>query len=126
MIKKITLTAILGLCLVSCGDKLVPVREDAVKPAVITEETPHDTDDPSIWINPDDATKSVIIGTDKDTDGALYMYDLNGKIIKKSITLKRPNNVDVAYGISIAGIKVDVAVTTERENKKIRILISVI
>jgi 3-phytase len=26
-----------------------------------------------------DTSKSIIIGTDKDTDGGLYAFDLNGK-----------------------------------------------
>jgi 3-phytase len=111
----------LSLFVVSCSNTLAPIRKDALKPAVVTQALPHDTDDPAIWINPDDATKSLIIGTDKDTDGALYAFDLNGKIIAKSEVLKRPNNVDIAYGLVIDGQKIDVAVTTERESKKIRI-----
>ena len=107
--------------LASCSNKLAPIQKNALKPAVVTEVLPHDTDDPAIWINPADATKSIIIGTDKDTDGGLYAFDLNGKIIAKSEVLKRPNNVDIAYGLVIDGKKVDVAVTTERENNSIRI-----
>jgi 3-phytase len=108
--------------LVACKDsKLAPVSKDAVQPTAVTQSLPHDTDDPAIWINPTDASKSIIIGTDKDTDGGLYAFDLNGKILKKSIPLKRPNNVDIAYGLLIEGKKVDIAVTTERENNKIRI-----
>ena len=106
---------------ISCGDKLAPVREDAIKPMVVTQPLPHDTDDPAIWIHPADATKSLVLGTDKDTDGGLYLYNLNGKIIKKSIVLKRPNNVDIAYGFILGGKKLDIAVTTERETNKIRI-----
>jgi 3-phytase len=117
--KKLALLSLLFL--ISCGDKLAPVREDALRPTVITQPLPHDTDDPAIWIHPTDPTKSLIIGTDKDTDGGLYVYDLDGKIIKKSEVLKRPNNVDVAYGLLINGKKVDIAVTTERESNKIRI-----
>lgn len=116
------LICVLGLLsIISCSDKLVPVRKDALKPVVTTQALPHDTDDPSIWINPNDASKSLIIGTDKDTDGGLYAFDLQGKIVGKSEVLKRPNNVDVAYGLMINGKKVDIAVTTERENNKIRI-----
>ncbi len=106
---------------ISCSTKLAAVREDALKPVVTTEQTLHDTDDPAIWINPEDNTKSLVIGTDKDTEGALYLYDLNGKILKKSIPLLRPNNVDIAYGLMINGKKTDIAVTTERLTNKIRI-----
>jgi 3-phytase len=113
---------LLSTLLIACkDDKLAPVAANAVKPTAVTQALPHDTDDPSIWIHPTDASKSIIVGTDKDTDGGLYAFDLNGKILKKSITLKRPNNVDIAYGLVIDGKKVDVAVTTERESNKIRI-----
>lgn len=120
--KSILAFFLLSTLLIACkDDKLAAVAPNAVKPTAVTEALPHDTDDPSIWIHPTDATKSIIIGTDKDTDGGLYAFDLNGKILKKSIPLKRPNNVDIAYGLLIDGKKIDVAVTTERESNKIRI-----
>jgi len=119
--KHIVAAVIAALTLNSCGSSLAPIRKDALKPVTVTQKLPHDTDDPAIWINPTDATKSIIVGTDKDTDGGLYAFDLNGKIIKKSIPLQRPNNVDIAYGLVINGKKVDVAVTTERETNSIRI-----
>lgn len=112
---------VLGIITISCNDKLAALQKDALPPTVVTQPTPHDTDDPAIWIHPTDATKSVIIGTDKDTDGGLYLYDLKGTILKKSITLKRPNNVDIAYGLKIGNSTVDIAVATERETNKIRI-----
>ena len=92
-----------------------------VQPAVITEQVNFDTDDPAIWINPQDASQSLIIGTDKETEGGLFVYDLNGKIVNKVPGLKRPNNVDVEYGFNFQGKKIDIAVTTERQQNKIRI-----
>jgi 3-phytase len=94
-----------------------------VKPVVVTDTVKHDTDDAAIWINPDDPSKSLIIGTDKDSDGALYVFDLNGKVIEEKTVrnLKRPNNVDVEYGLILNGKKVDIAVATERETNKIRV-----
>ena len=123
MKNKLTLALLFsGLLFTACkDDKLAPVAANAVKPTAVTEALPHDTDDPSIWIHPTDASKSIIVGTDKDTDGGLYAFDLKGKILKKSIPLKRPNNVDIAYGLIIDGKKVDIAVTTERESNKLRI-----
>ncbi|MGL2992592.1 phytase [Flavobacterium sp. TSSA_36] len=105
----------------SCSTSLAPLRKDGVKPTVVTETVLHDTDDPAIWIHPTDPKKSLVIGTDKDTDGGLYVFNLQGKIIKKSEAIKRPNNVDIAYGLTIDGVATDVAVTTERETNKIRI-----
>ena len=110
-----------SICLLSCREQFAPIAKNALKPSVITEVASHDTDDPAIWINPADPSESLVLGTDKDSDGALYLYDMNGKVLKKSIALKRPNNVDIAYGMMIEGLSTAIAVTTERESNKIRI-----
>ncbi|RYF47172.1 MAG: phytase, partial [Cytophagaceae bacterium] len=57
--------------------------QNVVKPVIITDTVRHDTDDPAIWINPADHTKSLIIGTDKDQDGGLYVFNLQGKIVQE-------------------------------------------
>ena len=64
-----------------------------------------------------------MIGTDKDADGALYVFDLNGKIIPDKVIrgLKRPNNADLAYGLVLNGKPTDVVITTERITHKLRI-----
>lgn len=110
----------LALGLSACS-QLAPVAENAVKPVVVTDAVTHDTDDPAIWINRADTMQSLVLGTDKDSDGALYAFDLNGKIVRKSVKLQRPNNVDIAYGLPLAGQPADIAVVTERETKKVRI-----
>ena len=71
---------ILTLLTLDCGEKRPQIADDAIVPLVVTERTKHDTDDPAIWIHPVDPSQSLIIGTDKDPDGALYVFDLNGKI----------------------------------------------
>lgn len=110
-----------AVLLSACQSQKATIKEDALKPAVITEEVGADTDDPAIWINPADPLKSLILGTDKATDGGLYAFDLEGKIVNKAGGLKRPNNVDIAYGLKINGIPTDIAVLTERETNSIRI-----
>ncbi|HVW58872.1 MAG TPA: phytase [Puia sp.] len=94
-----------------------------LKPTFITEMVEFDTDDPAIWINPDDRSKSLIIGTDKNEHGGLYVFDLDGKEVKdKTIKgLKRPNNVDIEYGLLLNGKPTDIAVVTERMTHKLRI-----
>lgn len=94
-----------------------------IKPAVITEAVKYDTDDPAIWVNKADPAKSLVIGTDKDADGALYVFDLNGKIVQDKVVrgLKRPNNVDLAYGLMLNGKPTDIAITSERMTHKLRI-----
>lgn len=105
----------------SCSSGLAPVAADAVVPTVVTEPTEFDTDDPAIWIHPTDPSQSLIVGTDKEVGGGLYVYDLAGKIVNKVTGLERPNNVDIAYGLDVNGTKVDVAITTERNAHKIRV-----
>lgn len=92
-----------------------------IKPVIVTDTVRHDTDDPAIWINPRDPSKSLIIGTDKDQDGGLYVFDLKGKIVRVIHGLKRPDNVDVAYGLKLNGKSTDIAVATERLTHKLRI-----
>jgi 3-phytase len=94
-----------------------------IKPRIVTEPVRHDTDDPAIWINRDDPSASLILGTDKDVDGALYVFGLDGRIHHDKVVrgLLRPNNVDVAYGVMVGGRRVDVAVVTERFANRLRV-----
>lgn len=119
--RKIGICLSLGALLVSCSEKLAPVAPDAIKPQVVTQPTPHDTDDPAIWVHPTTPSESLIIGTDKEVGGGLYVYDLKGKIVNKFVDMQRPNNVDVAYGMVIGDTLVDVAVVTERKSNQIRV-----
>lgn len=114
--------ALLCLPLAGCAKpgRTEPVP-GALKPRVITEPVNHDTDDPAIWVNPADPAKSLVIGTDKDTDGALYVFDLDGRIVQRVGGLKRPNNVDIVTGFALGGQVVDLAVTTEREEQRLRV-----
>ncbi|MEY3338771.1 MAG: 3-phytase precursor [Pseudomonadota bacterium] len=95
----------------------------ALKPRVISEPVRYDSDDPAIWINRTDPAKSLVLGTDKDADGALYAFGLDGKI-RHDLTVRalaRPNNVDVAYDVPLAGRKVDIAVVAERFAHRLRV-----
>lgn len=94
----------------------------AIKPRVITEPVKHDTDDPAIWINRANPAQSLVLGTDKNTDGALYVWGLDGKIHHDKVVrgIVRPNNVDIAYDVMIGGKKTDIAVLTERYAHRLR------
>ncbi len=96
---------------------------DARIPVIVTEPVKYDSDDPAIWIDSSDPSKSLVLGTDKEEDGALYVFDLQGKIVELKVvrSLKRPNNVDVEYGLLLGGKSTDIAVVTERFTHKIRI-----
>jgi len=97
--------------------------EPQLSPRVVTEPVRYDTDDPAIWINPADPAASLILGTDKDADGALYVFDLQGRVVQDKVVrgLLRPNNVDIAHGVLLGGERVDVAVVSERYAKRLRI-----
>jgi 3-phytase len=99
------------------------LAQTIIKPLVVTQPVAYDSDDPAVWINRANPAASLIIGTDKDSDGALYVFDLQGKILQDKVVdnLKRPNNVDVAYGLSLQGRMVDIAVTTERLGERLRV-----
>jgi 3-phytase len=92
-----------------------------IKPVIVTEPVQFDSDDPAIWLNSSDPSKSLVVGTDKSENGALYVYDLQGKIVHVVKDLKRPNNVDIAYGLVLNGKSTDIAITTERITHKLRI-----
>ncbi|MEA5141259.1 phytase [Arcicella rigui] len=118
----------LGFSLTACKQVAVQTKnnnseQQIIQPTFITEPVKHDTDDPAVWINPQDASKSLVIGTDKDIDGALYVYDLQGKIQEDKVVrnLKRPDNVDIEYGLKLNNKATDIAVTTERFTHKLRI-----
>lgn len=110
---------VLCLLVISCGPKL-PV----ISPDIITEKTKNDTDDPAIWVNKNNKDQSIVFGTDKDTDGAIYAFDLDGKIIEEKTIrdLRRPNNVDVAYNVKLNDSTLtDILIFTERERQQVRI-----
>lgn len=120
--KKIFLyIALLALITISCKDKLAPVDPNAIQPVIVTEQTEFDTDDPAIWINSSDVSKSLIIGTDKENGGGIYAYDLEGKIVAKYTNMARPNNVDIAYNFLYNNQLIDIVVVTERNAHSIRV-----
>ncbi len=91
-----------------------------IAPVLVTEPVTKDSDDPAIWLYPDDLSQSLILGTDK--VGSIFVFDLDGKIIpEKTVTgLGRINNIDVAYGVALAGDTIDIAVATDRNANLIR------
>jgi 3-phytase len=116
---------LITISLLGCNqEKKEQTDYESVKliPTYISDPVVHDTDDPAIWFNENNPELSLIIGTDKDEDGALFVFDLKGKIID-SLTVRgiqRPNNVDVSYGLSLGSKKVDFAVTGERMTSRLR------
>jgi 3-phytase len=117
--KKLIYPLLIMVVVTGCKQSSLPI----IKPDVITEFTLNDTDDPAIWVHPTVPEKSIVFGTDKETNGAIYAFDLEGKIIEdKTIrNIERPNNVDIEYGFQLNDSTIiDIMVFTEREKQQIR------
>ena len=71
-----------------------------VKPTARTAAVSDDADDPAVWINAKDPSRSLIVGTNKVAapGGAFYAFGLDGQVRQRIGPLDRPNNVDVEYG----------------------------
>jgi 3-phytase len=113
------LSGVLGLA--GCGAVSCCVAD--VQPLIRTEAVPDDPDDPSIWVHPTDPMRSLIIATNKvkTPRGAIVVFSLDGKTRQTVTGLDRPNNVDVEYGLTVGNHAIDIAVTTERLQRRLRI-----
>jgi 3-phytase len=88
-----------------------------------TAALPQNPDDPAVWINRDDPAKSLVLGTMKVAapEGALAVFALDGTLRQLEQGIDRPNNVDVEYGLDLAGTPTDIAVLTERLARRLRV-----
>ena len=116
------------LLFVGCGQtaKTAQAAEDTLllKPMYVTEQVNYDSDDPAIWVNPSDPSKSLILGTDKMEDemGSVFVFDLTGKVDTVIQGIDRPNNIDLAYGFAMDEDTIDIAIFTERIKSQIRVM----
>ncbi|MFM6133242.1 MAG: phytase, partial [Sphaerospermopsis kisseleviana] len=81
-----------------------------------------DADDPAIYVNSTDSSKSLVLTSVK--NGGLRIYDLAGNLLQ-TINPSNPdiryNNIDLQYGFTLGGQKVDIAVASDRNNDKLAI-----
>ena len=100
-----------------------PTPVPQITPDRYTEAVTDDADDPSIWLHPTDPSRSLIIGTNKVAapNGALVVFGLDGKIRQTVAGIDRPNNVDIEQGVVINGAPMDLAITTERLQHRLRV-----
>ncbi len=90
-----------------------------VKPSVETAPVADGgdaADDPAIWVHPEDAAKSLIIGTNK--QGGLYSYTLDGKI-HQYVADGRMNNVDIRYSVKVGDRTATIVAASNRTNESI-------
>jgi 3-phytase len=103
------------------GKVIIPPAAESVVPWPVvaaageTEPVPSlddAADDPAVWLHPSDASKSLILGTDK--KHGLFVYTLGGKQVQ-ALSVGRLNNVDVRQGVR----GMDLAAATNRTTKTI-------
>ena len=73
-------------------------------------------DDPAIWVHPEDASKSLILGTDKQS--GIAVYNLAGEQIQ-FLQHGLPNNVDLRQGVITADGKMDLAAFSDRADNSV-------
>ena len=71
-------------------------------------------DDPAIWVHPQDATKSRILGSNKKQ--GLLAYDLEGRQTQ-FLASGRLNNVDVRQDVRFGAERFDLALATQRDEQ---------
>jgi 3-phytase len=115
-------TLLLIVASAACGSE-TSAGTASLKPLTRTAPVANDADDPAIWIDSHDASRSLVLGTNKVAapDGALYVFGLDGSVRQTIKPLDRPNNVDVEYGLAGPQGPVDVAVVTERLQHRLRV-----
>ncbi len=124
------LTCALGLLVAT----VTPVWAQDIAAVTALFETPNlgeengdaDADDPSFWVNPTDAARSLVITAVK--NGGMRVYDLQGAEVQMlpAVTTDagdgRINNVDIVYGLTMAdGTLIDVVIASDRGLDIIRV-----
>lgn len=96
----VSATALLSAC--ATGPNLYDIETTPVAAMLETEPMTGEgdrADDPAIWVHPEDAVSSLILGTNKDE--GLHVYDLGGEELQ-FLDVGRINNVDVRGDIAVA------------------------
>jgi 3-phytase len=108
--------------IVCAGAWLIGAPAD-IQPVVRTDQVTDDPDDPAIWVHPSDPARSLILGTNKvkAPTGAVVVFGLDGKTRQTVAGIDRPNNVDVEYGFTLGGQRIDIGVATERLKSRLRV-----
>lgn len=115
-----TLIAALFIAVAGCRGPASPLP--ALDPRHATEAVPADPDDPAVWVHPTDPARSLILATDKvEADGGLHIFGLDGRRHQVLGPLDRPNNVDVEQGVPTPDGPIDIAVVTERRQRRLRV-----
>ncbi|MCE5279850.1 MAG: phytase [Planctomycetaceae bacterium] len=119
------LIAIMSLALMAQSPPPAPVTQPAaasgpVKPLMTLKgDGVFDQDDMCFWRDAKDASKSLIITSDKYAN-KVFVYDMEGKLLQ-SIDAPFPGNIDSRTGFPLGGQKVDIIVHNQRQNKNFKL-----
>jgi 3-phytase len=105
------------------ADRLLRVQATVETPPVFDDDAGGngDADDPAIWVNRRDRSRSVVLGTAK--NAGLQVFDLRGRLVQTVAAPPAPtpedepgrfNNVDIVTGFRLGGRTVDLAVVSDR------------
>jgi len=93
------------------------IYADVETDAEISDDITDDcADDPAIWLNTNEASKSVIFGSNKKR--GIHSYTLDGKQ-KQFVAYARINNIDVRQGIVLNGKKADILAGSNRTSNSV-------
>lgn len=117
-IMRTILTLALLMCLSACARGPVLPLTELAEVAPTRETTPvassgDAADDSAIWVHPEDATQSLIVGTNKDR--ALVVYALDGSAVSR-LAAGKPNNVDLRRGFPLAGREIVLVAASDRSD----------
>lgn len=73
-------------------------------------------DDPAIWRHASDATRSLVLATDKKR--GLAVYDLQGRE-RQFLPVGRVNNVDLRQAVLLGDERIDIAAATQRDDNTV-------
>lgn len=135
----LVLAASSGFSFAKPTSKIIEIAPTLETPSHYSDEKGNftDVDDPAIWVNSADKSKSLVVTTLK--KGGIDVYNLQGELIQfiepadappckdKTKLCKnkagRLNNVDVIYDFSLNGKNVDIAVVSDRGLDKLAIYV---
>ncbi len=97
-----------------------PLR--VIKPSLSTTTTEErSADDPAIWIDNENPSRSVIIGTDKDY--GFEVWNMKGEVIQKLPMGTNVNNVDLRDGFILGGKEVSIVAGNLRGEAKLAVFV---
>ena len=121
--KLLTLSSVAGISKLEWQAKdLRALSQSGVDPIYPVAETPEmdddgdAADDPAIWLNPQDADKSLVIGTNK--QAGLLVYGLDGSLIQQ-LDDGEMNNVDLRDNVALGSDRITLVAATNRSSNTV-------